>query len=48
MTYSGIIYFYSDFVGFGWRNFDIFDGEILRSLPSDGSLQGLDLALAVF
>ena len=44
MTNSSIVYFYADFVGFGWLNLDILDRQVFTSFPSYGSLQVVDSA----
>ena len=44
MTNSSVVYFYADFVGFGWLNLDILNRQVFASFPSYGSLQFVDSA----
>ena len=39
MAHSGVVDLYADFMCFGWRNLNVFDGEVLASFPSNGSLR---------
>lgn len=36
---TGVVDLNADFVGFGGSDLDVFDGEVLASLPGDGGLQ---------
>jgi hypothetical protein len=38
MTDTSVMDLYANFVVFGRRDFDVFDREVLASLPSDGCL----------
>jgi hypothetical protein len=38
---TSIMYLDADFVGLRWGDFDVFDGEVLASFPSNGSLAGV-------